>query len=812
MNIIQFMTNTIKNLQKQLGFLTLPVFLICLFSAATAQADPPPVSEDSEIQHLIEIKQRELSLLEQSDAKLQESLNSALSSANSAYNYALRSYEEAQLAHGLSGGTPMFVRSTTQRLGVLNDTLSKASDNLAEMREQTKVRLERISAIDIAPLLQSKELNDQTRQLIDSYLRKLKAIKSRLERQDALAAKLEARLNKLKASIAERRAEQENDLVISWRDFFFRGKDPLLSVELWRQTVSIELWATMLGTTIMREVTLLADNAFSSVLFAVGFVTLLTLGGIPLLRAATRNAPGHSPEAMRVLHATCLIGSIGLAILVASMRLFSGATIFASIVGMFLLGYAAIRASALLRRMLNTGFTRQLHTPAAVMFLFSSLLVVTEMPAQLAVPLWSLLLIGYGFYMAARDRRRGIIGSVAKRLWFWLCAILLLIAVAGYGVFSAFLFMVWFVLYAAYCLCIAITELIHLHGASEPTDSTAVVMAKGVLVGFASPAVWLLTYFAVLIWLYYFVGQGVISSIANLELSWEGFSLKLASLVLLAALFYITRACTTLARGALGRMSLHWPRGQRGAILSLQTTASYALWGLYGLIALHILGVSLTSLTVIAGGLSVGLGFGMQTIFNNFMSGLILLFGRSIQQGDIIQVGNLWCTVKSVTIRTTIVETFDSATILIPNSDLVTTQVTNWTKNNSTIRRDVVVGVAYGSDTRKVEKNLLAIAKEHPNVLRRPGPQVIFSNFGASSLDFILRVWVDDIDNVLTTESTLRFAIDEVFRKEDIEIAFPQLDLHLRSLPPTWQPVTPEGIPVQQPTEPTESTSQSKTE
>jgi small-conductance mechanosensitive channel len=177
----------------------------------------------------------------------------------------------------------------------------------------------------------------------------------------------------------------------------------------------------------------------------------------------------------------------------------------------------------------------------------------------------------------------------------------------------------------------------------------------------------------------------------------------------------------------------------------------------------------------------VGIGFGMQTIFNNFVSGLILLFGRSIQQEDIIQVGELWSTVKKINIRTTVVETFENATIIIPNSDLISNQVTNWTKDNPTLRRDLAIGVAYGSDTELVKKTLLEIANAHPHVLKTPSAWVLFNDFGASSLDFILRVWIDDIDYSLRTISELRFEIDKEFRKHNIEIAFPQMDLHIRS-------------------------------
>ncbi|BDQ37072.1 hypothetical protein SYK_14320 [Pseudodesulfovibrio nedwellii] len=146
-------------------------------------------------------------------------------------------------------------------------------------------------------------------------------------------------------------------------------------------------------------------------------------------------------------------------------------------------------------------------------------------------------------------------------------------------------------------------------------------------------------------------------------------------------------------------------------------------------------------------------------------------------------MNGLWCTVKKINIRTTVVETFENAVIMIPNSDLVSTQLTNWTKNNPSLRRDILVGVAYGSDTEKVSQTLARVADEHLNVLKSPSAQVLFSAFGSSSLDFILRVWIDDIDHTIRATSELRFAIDEAFRKEGIEIAFPQMDIHFKTAP-----------------------------
>lgn len=226
---------------------------------------------------------------------------------------------------------------------------------------------------------------------------------------------------------------------------------------------------------------------------------------------------------------------------------------------------------------------------------------------------------------------------------------------------------------------------------------------------------------------------------------------------------------------------MRWKGIDHGAAASLQRIGIYCLWLLYGLVSLNLLGISLTNFAVIAGGLSVGIGFGMQTIISNFISGLILLFDRALRPGDIIEVGGLWAKVMSVNIRNTEVQTFENAKIFVPNSALISGQLVNWThRNDMRIRRDVSVGVAYGSDVQMVKRLLSEAAAEHPAVLSNPAPGVLFSNFSPSSLDFTLRVWIRHVDLALSTCSELREAIDAKFKEAGVELAFPQMDIHIR--------------------------------
>jgi small-conductance mechanosensitive channel len=191
------------------------------------------------------------------------------------------------------------------------------------------------------------------------------------------------------------------------------------------------------------------------------------------------------------------------------------------------------------------------------------------------------------------------------------------------------------------------------------------------------------------------------------------------------------------------------------------------------------------NITIIGGALGIGIGFGLQTIVSNFVSGLILLIERPLKVGDTIQLGDQWGRVKKLGLRSTIIQTFDQAEMVVPNADLIAGQVTNWTLADRRVRLVLPIGVAYGSDITLVMKTLIACATEESKVLSDPKPQVLFSAFGASSLDFELRVWIADFDDRRVVQSNLFVNIDRKFRELNIEIPFPQSDLHLRSIDDT---------------------------
>lgn len=258
--------------------------------------------------------------------------------------------------------------------------------------------------------------------------------------------------------------------------------------------------------------------------------------------------------------------------------------------------------------------------------------------------------------------------------------------------------------------------------------------------------------------------------------SWN---LTVGFVLTISAVLYGTYLISSWLQTALLQEIMPRYRLERGVQLSISRIVHYVIFFIGFVVLLKILGLELTQLTILGGALGVGIGFGLQAIVNNFVSGLILLFERPVKVGDTIQIGQEWGEIKSLGLRATIVQTFDNAEIVIPNGDLITNQVTNWTLGERRVRVKIPVGVAYGTDISEVLAILLKSANGHPLVLSTPKPVALFLAFGASSLDFELRVWIPNVDDKLTVLSELNQEIDSEFGDAGIVIPFPQRDVHL---------------------------------
>jgi len=250
-------------------------------------------------------------------------------------------------------------------------------------------------------------------------------------------------------------------------------------------------------------------------------------------------------------------------------------------------------------------------------------------------------------------------------------------------------------------------------------------------------------------------------------------------LLALALLLLLTGQLARLTRKLFEQRLLR--AAESGARYTFVRLAQYAVWLIGLVLSLRILNIDPTAIAVVAGVLGVGAGLGLQGLVANFVAGLVLLFERPIKIRDRVTVESIEGNVEAISFRSTTIVTNDNIAVIVPNSDFINRSVINWSHSDRNVRIHAPVGVAYGSDVPLVTRVLLGVAAATPGVLPAPAPEVRFTEFGESSLNFELLVWTDEPEQHHGLRSRLNYGIDAAFRDAGIQIPFPQRDLHLRS-------------------------------
>jgi small-conductance mechanosensitive channel len=260
-----------------------------------------------------------------------------------------------------------------------------------------------------------------------------------------------------------------------------------------------------------------------------------------------------------------------------------------------------------------------------------------------------------------------------------------------------------------------------------------------------------------------------------------GESITPLALIAFAFTLYITTVIARKVRRLLEVYFLSRVPVETGAQYAVASLTQYCLWVIGVLVGLRILNINLTAIAVVAGALGVGIGFGLQNVVANFVCGLVLLVERPIRVHDRITMEGVEGNVVAVNFRSTVIQTNDNISVIVPNSEFINGKVINWSIGDLKVRIHIPVGVAYGSNLETVTRTLLGVAGETEGVLKKPAPEVRFIEFGDSSLNMELLVWTMEPAKHFLLRSRLNYAIDSAFRREGVEIPFPQRDIHVKS-------------------------------
>jgi potassium efflux system protein len=268
---------------------------------------------------------------------------------------------------------------------------------------------------------------------------------------------------------------------------------------------------------------------------------------------------------------------------------------------------------------------------------------------------------------------------------------------------------------------------------------------------------------------------------------WEmgaDYTVTLGALVMTLVIVALTVIVTRNVPGLLEIVILRRLPLDRGVRFAIITLFRYTLAVVGTVLAFSKIGIGWSKVQWLVAAMTVGLGFGLQEIFANFVSGLIILFEQPVRVDDVVTIGEVTGTVSKIRIRATTIRRWDQRELIVPNKEFITGHLINWTLSDNVLRHEFSVGIAYGSDIAKAEKTLYEVADNNPMVLKDPKPMVIFRSFGDNSLNFDLRLYISGMDKWMSVWHQINCAIDTEFRKAGIEIAFPQRDLHIRSMDP----------------------------
>ncbi|OQY51181.1 MAG: hypothetical protein B6240_00230 [Desulfobacteraceae bacterium 4572_87] len=746
----------------------------------------PTMAAKTDQTHLSKLVKTKQMLLIEATRLDNENLQTKMDRIN-AYEATLADYlgraHQLRFLITVSESNPFEVRMYFKRAAELRSGLEREIRKVRGMAKEIQYNLSIVDTArqDLHFIVQSS-VSTKEKQDAQSLLNELDRFETTLLKIKKPLEAVLARSDKVENLSMKWEEELQEEITAVWSFYFTEPLFVLFDKDVLKKlSVAYSLWAGAIGPTLESK---LPDSPVewgqsACAFLAFGF-TFLFIFRWALGRAGTRSH-GNQDQWTAISRTSSLSVFLFSSFWGAAMiGGFPENVIFSRLAGLF----GSLTAISLAWGLRNIKIRSALPSPLIPFFCLYAVGIVSQianMNLRLLGVFWP---VGVGIMMFFVWRRAGKYKNPAPRklarFCFWSGFPIIGLSLAGFTFPSIEVFLTIFLCAIFYQFASAVSDLIRrrVTRLQEKGDS----LFHSVFISLGIPIIWFLCAGMILFWLAsQFGDSGFLELTKKIRFTWQDIDIGFAQVIAAVTLFFVIKPIVEVLKDGVERIARKSLLDE-AVMIPVQTMLVYGVWAVYGLLFLHIIGVKLSSIIVLAGGLSVGIGFGLQHIINNFVSGLILLFGRSVRPGDVIEHDLVMGVVEKVTIRNTLVRTRDDTTMLIPNSNLVSMPFVNMSRNNRAVRLIVAVGAAYDSDPDLVKRLMMAAAQERAGVLKHPAPRVRFEGFQDSSLDFRIKFWVD-FDGSKRIASDLRFAILKKFREHSVEISFPQLDLHLKEVP-----------------------------
>jgi small-conductance mechanosensitive channel len=642
---------------------------------------------------------------------------------------------QALILRGMAGRTPWALRTLNIQYKSIGSFLNSSALNLELAREHlTRIKDENSTLKEIRHKGSGQSYNDATVAALAEPARKLEGLKAEV---DGLKEEIDQALTGFKSlhrDLESLMKDFRDDYIKTFRKYFFsHSRPPLDEYGMILLQSEFESWAADFPR-FMGPVLAWTDRA---ALLKTALPIWLALWALGSLAAARLGVWRDARERWG-----WLLFSLGAGVLLALSFTAFGSNHVVVLASTVVAGWGGVLLAGGRLPGGELAFWFGLYGAGAIA-------QAADLPPELVNVYWAAVMLPAAYPRHLAGAKRQALALAALGIF----------SLAGFGPQGVILVQAWFLLRLTVAAARGIREFMAGRG--------------GAWLTYAHPFLMAVLCVAYLAWLFLFMGgPGFMEHVFTLEVALGPARLSLDALAAMVLLFFAVRLGLAWFSAFLDRGGFAAAPLDQALTHTLSTLAAYAAWVAYLLAALGILGLPLTGLTWIASGLSVGVGFGLKDIINNFVSGLIILFGGSIKKGDVVQTGKLIGEVTAVSVRNTTVRTMDNSMVIIPNSSFLKGEIINWSYQDKRIRLTIPVNVIPGTKVKKVRKILMNAAEEHKLVLGDPAPSVLLRQLGKMGLEFELYVWIEDFRNKFRVESDLASEIDRALQENKITVAF----------------------------------------